>query len=251
MRFLPGEPADGFAFNPLSLPRFRARAGRRVLLLANPSFPAGSVLRRAALQQLAAYAVEHDVLVIVDESYEPFVFDGAAHTSIAALPGMAERTVTLNTFSHRYALSGWRVGYAVAPAALMGRIQQLKQALSICSPAVSQYAALAALTGPEPQAAAVVADRRTAALAALVASGIAHTRPEAGYQVLLQGGVPGGAALAARVERESRVRLGSGRSYGTPTASWLRLSLTGTVPVLLGAIERLRPVLAPASAQGG
>ena len=252
VRVLNSDPASGFAFNPSMLPRLRARAGRRVLLLANPSFPAGSVLREEALQRLASYAVEQDLLVIVDESYEPFVFDGATHISIASLPGMAERTVTLNTFSHRYALSGWRVGYAVAPAALMGQIQQLKQALSICSPAVSQYAALAALTGPESSAASEVALRRTATLAALAAGGIVHTRPEAGFTVLLHGGAQAGAGLAGRIERASGVRLGAGSMYGTPTASWLRLSLTCPVPVLLEAIERLRPLLAPTSAtQGG
>jgi len=255
VRAIPGDPGLGFA------PRLGEIAGRvsrrsRVLILSSPATPAGTVPDEATLNRLAELATRHDLVVIADESYEPFVYDGAVHRSIAALPGMAERTITINGFSRPYAMHGWRVGYVAGPARLIGPIMQLKQALSICSPAVSQYAALAAITGPQSVvdgARTLVADRRTAAFAALERTGIPYARPAAGYHILVHGGGAGrtGADLARWVTRKSNVLLEPGSTYGTVTSAWLRLSLTQPVPLIEEAIQRLRPLLGTRAAREG
>src|SRR5437667_93688 len=160
----------------------------RVLILNGPAVPAGAVPGRPILERLAGLVIAHDLVVVSDEAYEPFVYDGAVHHSIGALPGMAERTLTINGFSRAYAMAGWRVGYVAGHARLLGPMQQLKQALSICSPAVSQHAALAALTGPSApveEAYRAVAERRGGALAALEHAGVPHVRPMGGYFVLI------------------------------------------------------------------
>jgi aspartate/methionine/tyrosine aminotransferase len=237
----------GFAVDPDEVAHRLTRRSR-ALILSSPAVPAGTVLDTAALKRLAEIAIAQDLVVIADESHEPFVYDGAVHRSIAALPGMAERTLTINGFSLAYAMAGWRVGYIAGPARLLGPLQQLKQALSICSPAVSQYAALAALTGPpDPveEARRIVAERRNAALGALERAGVPHARPVAGYYILIDGRATGrgGMALARWVARETSVRLAPGRAFGALTDSWLRLSLTATPEQLSDAARRLGTVL--------
>src|SRR6185436_4782753 len=90
----------------------------RGIYLNTPNNPTGAVLSREALLEIAAVAVERDLWVVSDEAYEHLLFDGIRHVSIASLPGMAERTVSVFTFSKSYAMTGWRVGYAVSPPAL-------------------------------------------------------------------------------------------------------------------------------------
>lgn len=95
----------------------------RMIVLINPANPTGTVFTRGELEQLAAIAIENDLLVLSDEVYEYIVFDGRSHLSLASLPGMWERTITVSAFTKAYCMDGWRVGYAVAPA---GLIRQLK-----------------------------------------------------------------------------------------------------------------------------
>src|SRR5215467_2051641 len=88
------------------------------LYVNSPNNPTGAVLSREHLEALAAVAIERDLWVLSDEAYEDILFDGAAHVSMASLPGMAERTISIYTFSKSYAMTGWRVGYAVCPPAM-------------------------------------------------------------------------------------------------------------------------------------
>jgi aspartate/methionine/tyrosine aminotransferase len=243
---VPGDPAHGFALDVAGLAR-RVTKRTRMLVFASPASPAGTVVDEANLQRIADFAIAHDLLVVADESLEPFVYDGAVHRSIASLPGMAERTVTINGFSHPYAMHGWRVGYVAGPARLLAPITQLKQALSICSPAVSQYAAVAAIEGsqaPVAEALQVAAERRSCAVGALTEAGIPHIRPAAGLDVLVDARAlqRTGADLARWVARHSNVVLGSGAVYCPSTASWLRLGLTHPAPVIREAVGRLGPL---------
>jgi aminotransferase len=190
----------------------------------------------AELEALASVAGEHDLTVVAVESLEPLMHDGAVHRSIAALPGMAERTVTINGFSAIWGLEAWRVAYLAGPEALLGPMIALKQALSICSPAVSQYAALAAVSGPQDrvgEAQAEVRARRAALVAALDEGGARCVAPAAGWHVLVEGG--DGAAAAAGV------RAAPGDTVGW--SGWLRLSLTESPERLRIAGRRLAAAL--------
>ncbi|HPS79110.1 MAG TPA: aminotransferase class I/II-fold pyridoxal phosphate-dependent enzyme [Thermoanaerobaculaceae bacterium] len=130
--------------------RANLRPWTRALHLNTPNNPTGAVLSREHLAAVAAVACEHDLWVLSDETYEHLVFDDAEHVSIAALPGMANRTVSLFSFSVSYAMPGWRLGYVVSPPALRPALGPELAALTTRGvfPAV-QLAGLAALTGPQ------------------------------------------------------------------------------------------------------
>jgi len=102
-----------------------AGPGVKALYVSTPNNPSGVVLSREQLEQVAAFARRRDLLVLSDEAYEDFIFTGREHLSIAALPGMAERTVTTFSFSKTCALSGYRLGYAVAPPPIAARLEQV------------------------------------------------------------------------------------------------------------------------------
>jgi aspartate/methionine/tyrosine aminotransferase len=214
-RALAADPERGLGLDPDAVAR--AVTGRtKAIVLRAPGLTAPG---EAELEALAGIVGEHELTVIAVESLEPLLHDGAVHRSFAALPGMAERTVTINGFSAVWGLEAWRVAYLAGPQALVGPMIALKQALSICSPAVSQYAALAAVLGPQDrvrEARAEVRARREALLAALDEGGARCVAPAAGWHVLVEGG--------AQAAQAAGVRAATGTTVGLP--GWLRLSLT-------------------------
>ncbi len=245
-RMVTGDPAEGFAVDPDALARRLTRRTRAIVLV-SPSTPAGSVADAGRLAAVAELATAKGLAVLSVETLEPFVFDGAVHLSIGAVPGMAERTVTINGFSESYGLAGWRVGYMAGPESLLGPMTQLKQAMSICSPAVSQFAALAALTGSQAELKAkraLVEKRRDRACAALEAAGIGFVRPAAGYQVLVDARQSGLAdASLQEALRDARLRVGTGTAAGAP--GWLSIALSSSSEELEEAAGRLGAILAP------
>lgn len=119
----------------------------KCLILNSPANPTGSVMLRKDLEALSDIALKHELFVVSDEVYEKMIYDGSEHFSIASIPGMEERTVTVNSFSKTYAMAGWRVGYAIAPKLLIENMAKIQQNMVANAPAVAQKAALAALTG--------------------------------------------------------------------------------------------------------
>jgi aminotransferase len=116
----------------------------KVILIGNPNNPTGAVVPEAELEGIARLAIEHDLVVVVDEVYSRLVYD-TEHVSIAALPGMRERTVLLDGFSKAYAMTGWRVGYAAAPAHILEAMLKVHQYAIMCAGTSPQEAALEAL----------------------------------------------------------------------------------------------------------
>jgi aspartate/methionine/tyrosine aminotransferase len=231
-RALAADPDRGLALDADAVARAVTDRTRAVVLRAPGLIAPGE----AELSALAGIVGEHDLTVIAVESLEPLLHDGAVHRSFAALPGMAERTVTINGFSAVWGLEAWRVAYLAGPEALVGPMIALKQALSICSPAVSQYAALAAVLGPQDrmaEARAEVRARRAALVAALEEGGARSVAPAAGWHVLVEAGEA--AAQAAGV------RAAPGDTVGLP--GWLRLSLTEPPERLALAGRRLAAAL--------
>jgi len=127
----------------------RVTSKTRCVVINSPSNPTGSVLLRDDLEAIAEIAIRRDLTVISDEVYEKFLYDGAEHLSIASIPGMEHRTVTVNSFSKTYAMTGWRVGYAAADESLISEMVKIQQNIAANAPAVAQMAALAALRGPQ------------------------------------------------------------------------------------------------------
>ncbi len=125
------------------------RPNTKGLILNSPSNPSGAVIGRAHLEAIAAFAVEHDLWVISDEIYSRLVYDGMEGLSIAAFPGMRERTIVINGVSKAYAMTGWRIGYAAGPKRVIQAMANLQSQSTSNPSSISQAAAEAALTGPQ------------------------------------------------------------------------------------------------------
>jgi len=110
----------------------------RAIVVNTPGNPSGKVFSRAELEQIAALAREFDLYVITDEIYEYFLYDGCTHVSIATLPGMSERTLTIGGFSKTFSITGWRIGYLVATAELCHKLGQVHDLVYVCAPAPLQ-----------------------------------------------------------------------------------------------------------------
>ena len=120
----------------------------KLLMLNYPNNPTGATLRPEDVRDIAEFAVQHDLIVITDEIYAELTYDGT-HTSIAALPGMKERTIFMHGFSKAWAMTGFRLGYTCAPAELTEAMMKIHQYTMLCAPITAQEAALEALTEPE------------------------------------------------------------------------------------------------------
>jgi aminotransferase len=134
---------DGFALTAEAL-RAAWQPGAKMLMLNLPCNPTGGTCTREQLEKIAAFCIEKDLLVLTDEIYSELTFDGT-HTSIASLPGMAERTIFLHGFSKAFAMTGWRIGYACGPAALIDAMMKVHQYSMLCASIIAQEAALEAL----------------------------------------------------------------------------------------------------------
>jgi len=122
----------------------------KVLLIGYPNNPTGAVMSRARLLELARVAQARDLLVISDEIYDRLVYAGHQHVCFAGLPGMRDRTITLGGFSKAYAMTGWRIGYAAAPAPVLAELRKIHQYTIMSAPTMAQIAALEALESGEP-----------------------------------------------------------------------------------------------------
>ena len=116
----------------------------KVLIMPFPNNPTGAIMTREDLESVAKVIISHDLFVISDEIYSELTY-GGDHVSIAALPGMRERTIVINGFSKSYAMTGWRLGYAAGPAQIIEQMTKIHQFAIMCAPTVSQYAAVEAL----------------------------------------------------------------------------------------------------------
>lgn len=150
---------NNFAIDPARIAE-KITPRTRMIVLINPCNPTGRVYGRAELQGLADLAIRHDLIVISDEVYEDILFDGAEHVSIATLPGMAERTITMFAFTKSYAMDGWRIGYMVAPDwAVPGLLKITANDVTHVNTFI-QDGAVAALTGDPAVLAGLVAEDR-------------------------------------------------------------------------------------------
>lgn len=139
---------DGFSLRPAALAA-AITPRTKVVMLNFPTNPTGAVASREDLEGIARLCIEHDLIVISDEIYSELRYDDEEHLSVAALPGMRERTILLHGFSKAFAMTGFRLGYACAPEALIEAMMKIHQYGILCAPITSQAAALEALAGGE------------------------------------------------------------------------------------------------------
>jgi aspartate/methionine/tyrosine aminotransferase len=220
----------------------------RGIYLNTPNNPTGAVLTREQLAAIAEVAIERDLWVISDEAYEHLVFDGARHLSIATLPGMADRTLSVYTFSKSYSMTGWRVGYMVSPPAMRAVIGPLLAFYTTHGvfPSV-QTAARAAVTGPQDvveHMRRAYQERRDVLLAGLAGqSAIRVPTPRGAFYAFANvGSVLAGRDIWALVEEwlELGVAVLPGTAFGPDFREWVRLSLATRREDVAEAAGRLK-----------
>ena len=223
----------------------------KILVLITPNNPTGTVTPPSEVRRIAELAKKHDLIVISDEIYSRLTFGNNTVLPVASLPGMKERTITLSGFSKAYAMTGWRVGYLAGPRSLIGPMSEVNHAFAISTAAVSQYAALEAMTGDQ----ACVDDmrdtynqRRLAILAGLDAMGMGYAEPQGGVYVYadvssLNLGI-GAGAFCERLLAEGRVMIYPGTIYGDHTDDFVRMSMTQPVDRIQEAMARMGRVVA-------
>ncbi|MEK7406423.1 MAG: aminotransferase class I/II-fold pyridoxal phosphate-dependent enzyme [Acidobacteriota bacterium] len=184
-RLVPLHPPQ-WTFDPDELRRaFGPRT--KAIILNTPNNPTGKVFERAELELIAGLCQEYDALAVTDEIYEHIVYDGAAHVPIMTLPGMGERSILVNSLSKTYSVTGWRVGWALAPPAITDSIRKVHDFLTVGAAAPLQQAGVAALSLPDSYYAALAREytaRRDCLLPLLEAAGFRCFQPRGAYYVM-------------------------------------------------------------------
>jgi aminotransferase len=182
----PATPDGDWVFDEREL-RGAFGARTKAIILNTPNNPTGKVFTRDELGLVRDLCVEHDALAITDEIYEHILYDGREHLSIAALEGMRERTITINGMSKTYSVTGWRVGWTIAPAALTDAIRKVHDFLTVGAPAPLQEAGAAALALPQEYYRRLTLGyqaRRDRLLPALRAAGFKAYVPRGAYYIM-------------------------------------------------------------------
>jgi aspartate aminotransferase len=217
----------------------------KAIVLVNPSNPTGRVYERGELEALAEVAIRHDLIVVADEVYEYNVYEGR-HISIASLPGMAERTVSLYAFTKSYAMDGWRLGYATAAPDILGAMLKVTANDVTHVNTFAQHGALAAITGDPAVLQHMVADERAKrdflveALNRL--PGVVCPLPPGTIYAFpdIRGTGLDSQTLADRLLEEARVVVESGAFYGSQGEGHLRVCFgSQSLPVIEAAVGRL------------
>jgi len=237
---------DDFLMRPEGIAQ-RITPRTKALLVVNPNMPAAGVFPVEMLEEIATLAREHNLLVISDELYEKFLFDGASHVSLASLPGMKERTVTIGGFSKTYSMTGWRVGYVAGPGHVIQGLEAMKHAMTICATAVSQKAALAALAGSQDcveETRMTYDQRRRFLMRTLDQIGITYGQWRGGFSVLANVTATGLTSLefATRLLKEGQVYASPGAVFGPAGEGYVRISFLSPVSRLEEAMARFKKV---------
>jgi len=217
----------------------------RLLVLNSPANPTGGVLTRDDIERIAELAVRHDLAVLADEIYARILYDGAEHVSIASLPGMAERTIVLDGFSKTFAMTGWRLGYAIVPPALIQAYGTLIINTVSCAPTFAQIGAVEALRGPQADVDAMLeefAARRDLVVEGLNAiPGVSCATPSGAFYVFpdISGTGFTGAELAHRLLNEIGVCVLAGTAFGALGTDHIRISYANSRENLAEALRRI------------
>jgi len=234
-----------FGFDPDELRRAFAQKPK-ALILCNPSNPSGKIFTREELLFIAQLAEEHDTFVITDEVYEHILYAPSTHTYFASLPGMFDRTISCSSLSKTYSITGWRLGYVIAPPAIINEARKVHDFLTVGAAAPLQEAAVAGLELPDSYYAelqAIYMEKRSVFLRYLDQAGLTYTRPDGAYYVLVdisKFGWKSDVAFAEWLTREVGVAGVPGSSFfREPVHHLIRFHFAKKTETLVAAGERL------------
>lgn len=216
----------------------------KVLMLNFPTNPTGATMPADELEKIAAICVKHNLVVLTDEIYSELTYDSAAHASIAALPGMKERTVFLHGVSKAFAMTGWRIGFACAPQELTEAMMKIHQYSILCAPIMGQEAAIEALERGEPSVATMRREyelRRNYIVRAFRDLGLECFKPRGAFYVFPKISRTGLSSkeFSLRLLREKKVAVVPGSAFGANGEGHVRCSYATALDQIKTALERI------------
>ncbi len=216
----------------------------KILLLNFPTNPTGATMPREALEPIAELCVKHDLIVLSDEIYAELTYDGAEHVSIATLPGMRERTVFLHGLSKGWAMTGFRIGYACAPAPLIEAMMKIHQYAILCAPIMTQDAAIEALDHGDAAVAHMREKyelRRNYIVSALNDMGLPTPTPRGAFYVFADIRPTGltSREFSLRLLEEHKVAVVPGTAFGADGEGFVRCSYATAMDQIKIAMERM------------
>jgi aminotransferase len=217
----------------------------RLMTVITPNNPTGGIIPLETLKGLADLAEKHNLIVISDEIYEKQIYDGKKHVSFGSLPGMLERTITINGFSKGYAMTGFRIGYLAAPSVLIEKLVEPKHSLDICTTSVSQAAALAALQGPQEcldDFARIYGERRQFMMGVLDELSITYGYPGGAFYIYANVSSTGVNAeeFCLSLLKEEQVMIFPGSLFSDHSNDHIRISLLAPMDRMKMAAERIK-----------
>lgn len=221
----------------------------KCIMINSPNNPTGSVMSKKDLEGVSRLALENDLRVVSDEVYEKLIYSGEKHVSIASLDGMSERTITVNSFSKTYAMTGWRVGYCVADEATVSKMVKFQMFLAACPVSFEQYAIARALDDPRSAAAVErmrreYQDRRDYIFGRLkVMPGIEVAKPQGAFYIFPRIG-GNDVAFSERLLSKAKVVVVPGSSFGTHGEGHIRLCYATSMGSIEKAMDRLEGFMA-------
>jgi aspartate/methionine/tyrosine aminotransferase len=240
---VPVTPESGWSWDLAAL-EAAVTPKTKLVIVVSPDNPTGAVVTQETMKGIARLAEKHDFLVVSDELYEKYIYDGAEHFSFARLPGMMERTITVNGFSKSFGMTGWRVGYLAVPAWLKQVATETRHMHSISTSLPAQLGALAALTGPQAdwqERLRIYAERRAYLLGRLEAMRLPFVRTHGSYYVMADIRASGmdSMSFSSSLIEESAVRVGPGVVFGSGAEGFVRLSLMSPRPTMDQGLDKL------------
>lgn len=216
----------------------------RVLMLNFPTNPTGAVLPLEELKKIAAFALKHDLVVLTDEIYSELTYDETPHHSIAALPGMKERTVFLHGFSKAFAMTGWRIGYACGPSDIIEAMMKIHQYSMLCAPIMAQEAAFEALERGARSMERMKEEyrlRRNFIVSSLNEAGIPCHLPKGAFYVFPDIRDTGMTSrdFALKLLEEKKVAVVPGTAFGASGEGFVRCSYATALDQIKVAVSRI------------
>ena len=223
-----------------------ASGNTKLVVINSPNNPAGYVLSEKELKEIAEFAVEHDLLVLSDEIYEKIIY-GRKQLSIASFDGMQERTVIINGFSKTYAMTGWRIGYAVAPSEIVKGMLKIQQHSVTCASSISQFAALTALRDSQECVKEMVGEfkrRRDAIVKRLNEIGLRCLNPEGAFYAFVNTSNHGDdVEFTERLLKEAYIAVTPGSAFGLAGKNYVRFSFAASIEDILEGMKRIESTL--------
>ena len=217
----------------------------KLMIINSPNNPCGSIIGEEELSELAILARENDILILSDEIYIRFLYEGV-HRSIATFPGMLDRTIILDGFSKTYAMTGWRIGYGLFPEELVEPVSRLVTNSVSCTASFTQIAAAEALVGSQDKSSAMVEEfkkRRDIVVAGLnEIEGIECATPKGAFYAFpkVDGTGMSSAEFSNKLLEEAGVAVLAGESFGRYGSGYIRLSFANSTENLQDAIYRIK-----------